>query len=78
MALIQALRDRVHAEPGNLLFEISTRTDRPDGFFVYEQYRDAAAFDSHINADYGSRFNAELTALIEEDHSIISWLEPVS
>ncbi|WP_077488824.1 hypothetical protein [Sinomonas mesophila] len=40
-------------------------------------YRDEAAFQEHIAADYGREFNRELVDLIEEDGSQLSWLEPL-
>ena len=39
-------------------------------------YRDEAAFDTHIAADYGAVFNAALGPLIEEDGSRLTWLSP--
>ena len=46
----------------------------PRRWFVYEVYRDAAAFEAHISADYGATFNAALNPLIEEDGSQLTWL----
>jgi len=44
---------------------------------VFEVYEDDAAFQQHISADYGARFNSELAGLIEEDGSVLTWLRPV-
>ena len=44
---------------------------------MFEVYEDDAAFQEHISADYGARFNGELADLIEEDGSILTWLQPV-
>jgi len=44
---------------------------------VFEVYRDEAAFEEHINADYGRKFNEELADLIEGNASALTWLRPV-
>jgi quinol monooxygenase YgiN len=44
---------------------------------VFEIYRDDDAFEAHITADYGERFNDELTDLIEGDASELTRLAPV-
>ncbi|MCB0907432.1 MAG: antibiotic biosynthesis monooxygenase [Nocardioidaceae bacterium] len=74
-ALIGALRDQVETEPGNLQFAVYQLVEDPRRFFVFERYRDRAAFDEHLAADYGTRFNAALTALIVEDGSQLTFLE---
>lgn len=75
--MMRELTDHVRAEPGNVLFYPYTLKERPNEYFVFEIYRDAAAFEEHINADYGRKFNEELTDLIEGDGSTLTWLEPV-
>ncbi|HWH26315.1 MAG TPA: putative quinol monooxygenase [Pseudolysinimonas sp.] len=74
--LVGELADRVRAEPGNLAFEPHTFESEPRHWFVYEVYRDEAAFQAHIDADYGAVFNSELTELIEERGSQLTWLTP--
>jgi quinol monooxygenase YgiN len=69
--------DEVRREPGNQLFLPYTRETNPREYFVFEVYEDDAAFQEHISADYGARFNGELADLIEEDGSILTWLQPV-
>lgn len=76
-ALLEGLTRAVRAEPGNVLFEPSTRVGRPREFFVYEVYRDAAAFEAHVAAAYGREFNAALAELIEGDGSVLTWLAPL-
>ena len=44
---------------------------------MFEVYEDDAAFQEHISADYGARFNGELADHIEEDGSVLTWLQPV-
>ncbi|MEO5921013.1 MAG: putative quinol monooxygenase [Pseudolysinimonas sp.] len=74
--LVSELTSRVREEPGNLTFAPSTLKDAPRRWFVYEVYRDAAAFQAHITADYGAVFNSSLGPLIEEDGSRLTWLSP--
>ena len=74
--LVRDFAARVRAEPGNVMFEPSTVEDEPRRWFVYEVYRDAAAFQAHIAADYGAAFNSSLGPFIEEDGSRLTRLSP--
>jgi quinol monooxygenase YgiN len=71
------LTSMVRSEPGNLVFAPHTQEAHPNRYFVFEVYRDEAAFQTHITADYGARFNAELADLIEGDASELTWLRPL-
>lgn len=75
--LIRDLAERVRAEPGNRIFEPSSYRQNPRGFFVYEEYSDAAAFAAHLAAPHTVAFNAELGGLIEEKNSELTWLDRV-
>jgi quinol monooxygenase YgiN len=75
--LIRGLAERVRREPGNEVFAVYREEADPLRFFVFEVYRDDAAFEEHITADYGAEFNAELRGLIVEDGSRLTWLTPV-
>ncbi|TAP41134.1 putative quinol monooxygenase [Arthrobacter sp. S39] len=75
--MMRQLTIDVRKEPGNQLFLPYTRETNPREYFVFEVYEDDAAFQEHISADYGARFNGELADLIEEDGSILTWLQPV-
>ena len=75
--LIAAFSDVVRAEPGNLVFDAYRKAEQPDSFFVYEVYRDQAAFETHIAADAGAAFNAELSALIVGTGSALTFLHAV-
>ena len=72
--MMRELTELVRAEPGNLIFDPYTEEAQPNRYFVFEAYVDEAAFEAHIGADYGARFNAELAELIEEDGSQLTWL----
>ncbi|WP_426301594.1 putative quinol monooxygenase [Arthrobacter sp. R-11] len=77
-AMMRELTERVRNEPGNQLFLPYTRESNPREYFVFEVYRDDEAFREHITADYGAVFNAELAEHIEEDGSVLTWLQPLA
>ena len=64
-------------EPGNLAFDCYRRHEDASRFVVYEIYRDKAAFEMHISADYGAVFNARLRELIVEPNSVLTFLTPL-
>ena len=72
--MLRELATHVRQEPGNVVFAPYTEEANANRFFVFEVYKDQAAFEAHISADYGARFNAELTDLIEGDASELTWL----
>lgn len=74
--MMNELAQLVRAEPGNELFLPYTREESPREYFVFEVYRDEAAFQQHISADYGARFNKELAEHIEGEGSELTWLVP--
>jgi quinol monooxygenase YgiN len=75
--MMRELTALVREEPGNLTFEPYVEEANPNRYFVFEVYKDDAAFETHISADYGARFNAELADLIEGDASELTWLRPL-
>jgi quinol monooxygenase YgiN len=75
--MMRELAAHVRREPGNVVFDPYVEEAHPNRYFVFEVYEDQAAFDAHISADYGARFNAELTDLIEGDASELTWLRPL-
>src|SRR5687767_15840615 len=72
--LISSLAEEVRREPGNTEFTVYRERDNPRKFFVFEQYLDEASFEAHIGADYGVVFNRQLSNLIEEGESQLTWL----
>ena len=72
--LISGLAEQVRREPGNTEFTVYRERDNPRKFFVFEQYLDEASFDAHISAEYGLVFNQQLSGLIEEGESQLTWL----
>ncbi|MEU6228276.1 putative quinol monooxygenase [Streptomyces sp. NPDC047042] len=69
---------KVREEEGNIAFDVYTRAGAPRAFWIYEVYRDEDAFKAHLNAPYGAPFNAALTPLIEEDASVLTFLDPLT
>jgi len=76
-ALLADYAQTVRTEPGNVLFEPSCHADTPEAFFVYEEYVDEAAFQAHLAAPYGARFNAALAPLIVEPQSQLVFLKRI-
>ncbi|MGN6198898.1 putative quinol monooxygenase [Humibacter sp.] len=76
-SLVAGYRRSVTAEPGNVRFDAHRLTDDPDTFFVYEEYRDEAAFKAHLAAEHCTRFNEDFAPLVVGGASELTWLEPV-
>ncbi len=75
--LLVDLGRQVRDEPGNVTFASHSLVEHPSRFFVHEVYADAGAFDSHLNASHGAVFNTALDELIEEEHSMLTFLDPL-
>ncbi len=73
-ALLREFAEGVRAEEGNVVFDASRLVDDPDRFFVYEVYRDDAAFQAHLAAPAGIPFNTALQELIVEPSSQLTFL----
>ncbi|MEU9184701.1 putative quinol monooxygenase [Streptomyces sp. NPDC048484] len=76
--LILEYAEKVREEEGNITFDVYTRSASPRGFWIFEVYRDEDAFQAHVKAPYGGPFNAALVPLIEEDASVLTFLDPVT
>lgn len=72
--ILRVFAEEVRAEEGNVVFDATRLVDDPDRFFVYEVYRDQAAFQAHLSAPAGGPFNAELQELIVEPSSQLTFL----
>lgn len=51
-------------EPGCLRFDICTDADRPNEVFLYEIYKNAAAFDTHLSSPHFIAFDIETGPMI--------------
>ncbi len=50
--ILRTMVGLTNQEPGCLHYSAHRSTEDPVEFFLFEQYRDAAAFDAHQAADY--------------------------
>lgn len=75
--LIRDYARKVREEDGNLAFDVHTRAAAPRAYWIFEVYRDEDAFQAHLKAPYGGPFNEALSPLIEEDASVLTFLDPV-
>ena len=76
--LLRGLTEHVRREAGCIRFDPHQLATNPAAFFVYEEYRDSAAFDTHRAAAYGAEFNEVLGALIEGTGSTLTFLAPLA
>jgi quinol monooxygenase YgiN len=75
--LLREYAKKVREEEGNLVFDVYTKASHPRAFWIFEVYRDEDAFQAHLKAPYGGPFNTALAPLIEEDASVLTFLDPV-
>ncbi|TPQ18051.1 putative quinol monooxygenase [Streptomyces sporangiiformans] len=68
---------KVREEDGNLAFDVYTKASNPRAYWIFEAYRDEDAFQAHLNAPYGVPFNTALAPLIEEDASVLTFVDPL-
>jgi quinol monooxygenase YgiN len=71
--LISGLAEKVRREPGDIEFTVYRERDNPGKFFVWSGF-DEASFEAHISAEYGLIFSRQLSSLIEEGESQLTWL----
>ena len=76
--LVRDLTAHVRREAGCIRFDPHQRSTNSAAFFVYEEYRDAGAFDAHCAAAYGAEFNRALGPIIEGDGSTLTFLAPLA
>ncbi|NUP24099.1 MAG: antibiotic biosynthesis monooxygenase [Streptomyces sp.] len=76
--LIRDYALKVRDEEGNLAFDVYTKAAAPRAYWIFEVYRDEDAFKAHLDAPYGAPFNAALSSLIEEDASVLTFLDPLA
>ena len=71
--LLSGYTSQVRAEEGNRFFAATSSVDDPTRFLVYEEYRDAAAFQAHLHASENAVFNAALSEHVT-DGSVLTML----
>ena len=65
--------DSLAREPACLQFDVCRSETRADSVFLYEIYRDEAAFQAHIESDHFKDFDAAVGSWIA-DKRIQTWL----
>ncbi|MBB6420867.1 putative quinol monooxygenase [Streptomyces sp. AK010] len=76
--MIVEYAEKVRQEDGNLAFDVYTKEANPRAYWIFEAYRDEDAFQAHLKAPYGGPFNTALSPLIEEDASVLTFLDAVA
>ena len=66
LAALQSLAAETRKEAGNICYRLHT-TDDPDGFMIYEQWRDAAALDFHMQTPHLTAFLADKDELLAHE-----------
>jgi (4S)-4-hydroxy-5-phosphonooxypentane-2,3-dione isomerase len=51
-ALFRTLTEQSRREPGCLMYQVHRHPSDRNRFFIYEQYRDAAALEAHRNSPH--------------------------
>lgn len=63
-------------EPDCLRFDIWSDDADPEAVYLYEIYRDAAAFQVHLESDHFKSFNDATLAMVAEK-SVKTWNNPI-
>ena len=70
VALLLAHKARLKAEPGTLQFEILLPKDDDTEVRAYEIYRDAAAFEVHLNGPSLAQLKEEIAGKVVKLHGV--------
>ena len=70
VALLLAHKARLKDEPGTLQFEVLLPKDDDTNVRVYEMYRDAAAFEVHLNAPSLAQWKVETAGMVVKIHGV--------
>ena len=65
VALLLAHKARLKDEPGTLQFEVLLPKDDDTKVRVYEMYRDAAAFEVHLNGPSLAQWKEKTAGMVE-------------
>ncbi|MFD8740661.1 putative quinol monooxygenase [Streptomyces sp. NPDC059618] len=63
---------------GDIAFDAYAKAANPRAYWIFEVYQDEDGFQVHLNVPYGGIFNAALGPLIEEDASVLTFLDPLA
>jgi (4S)-4-hydroxy-5-phosphonooxypentane-2,3-dione isomerase len=70
VALLLAHKARLKDEPGTLQFEVLLPKDDDTKVLAYEMYRDAAAFEVHLNGPSLAQWKEETTGMVVKLHGV--------
>ena len=70
VTLLAAHKARLKNEPGTLQFEVLLPKEDDTKVRVYEMYRDAAAFEVHVNAPSLARLREEIAGMVVKLHGV--------
>jgi len=65
-AIFEQLQTASRQEPGCLMYVVHRHVDDPRRFFIYEQYRDAAALSAHRNSPHFQEYAVKALRVIGE------------
>ena len=72
VTLLLARNARLKDEPGILQFEVLLAKDDDTKVLSYEMYRDAAAFEVHLNAPSLAQLREEIAGIVVKLHGLRS------
>jgi len=70
VALLLAHKARLKAEPGTLQFEVLLPKDDDTEVRAYEMYRDAAAFEVHLNGPSLAQLKEDIAGKVLKLHGV--------
>src|ERR1700740_3213824 len=70
IALLLAHKAGLKDEPGTLQFEVLLSRDEDTKVRVYEMYRDAAAFEVHLNGPSLAQWKKETAGMVVKLHGV--------
>jgi quinol monooxygenase YgiN len=70
VTLLLAHKARLKDEPGTLQFEVLLPKDDDTKVRVYEMYRDAAAFEVHLNGPSLAQWKEETAGMVVKLHGV--------
>jgi len=70
VSLLLAHKARLKDEPGTLQFEVLLPKDDDTNVRAYEMYRDAAAFEVHLNGPSFAQLKKEIAGMVVKLHGV--------
>jgi len=70
VTLLAAHKARLKNEPGTLQFEVLLPKEDDTKVLSFEMYRDAAAFEVHLNGSSLAKLREEITGMVMELHGV--------